>query len=98
MGFTTDHIGTAVLSCPVERSLTRFFSRAKPRKASLSRADEDICPYVVRARSIMQGVFLLQPEAFVHQPLQSRLVKNVEGEFFVGKHGQGCAFGAGRQF
>src|ERR1700730_13772771 len=67
-----------------------FVCAAKPGRASL-RLDS-------RGRLSPRGSFLLQPEAFVHQPLQSRLVKNVEGEFFVGKHGQGVAFGAGRQF
>ena len=31
--------------------------------------------------------FLLQAETFVHQALEARFIKNVVGEFFVGKHG-----------
>lgn len=51
-----------------------------------------------RGLCYQKDILLLQPEAFVHQPLQSRLVEDVVGEFFVGKHGQGRAFGASRQF
>ncbi len=41
---------------------------------------------------------LLQMESFPHQPLQSRLVENVVGEFFIRKHGEGSALGPGGQF
>jgi hypothetical protein len=30
---------------------------------------------------------LLQPEPFLHQPLQAGLVQEIVGEFFVGEHG-----------
>ncbi len=40
----------------------------------------------------------LQPEAFVHQPLQSRTVEDVVGQFLVWKHSQCRAPGAGHQF
>ena len=44
----TNHVGADVLICPAERSsaiLVMFWSRSKNRRASLNRADEDICPY-----------------------------------------------------
>ena len=41
---------------------------------------------------------LLQPKAFLHQPLQSWLIEEIEGEFFVGEHGKGGALGSGGQF
>jgi hypothetical protein len=41
---------------------------------------------------------LLQPEAFLHQPLQAGFVEQIEGEFFVGEHGEGGAFGSGGEF
>src|SRR5208282_1070227 len=41
---------------------------------------------------------LVQPEAFCHQALQARLVEQVVGQFLVGEHGQGGAFGSGSQF
>src|SRR6267143_967405 len=37
--------------------------------------------------------FLLQPEAFIHQPLQSRPIENIVSKFFVGKHAQRGATG-----
>jgi len=33
-------------------------------------------------------------KSFPHQPLQAGFVEDVVSEFFVGKHGQGGAFGA----
>ena len=41
---------------------------------------------------------LLQPESFLHQPLQAGLVEQIVGEFFVGEHSEGGAFGSGGQF
>src|SRR5258706_9641160 len=35
--------------------------------------------------------FLLQPEAFIHQPLQPRPVENIVGKLFIRKHVQGGA-------
>jgi hypothetical protein len=81
------------LSCRAKRDLV-LSGEPKPGAASLRWADEDILPYV----TVMKDICSLQPEAFVHQSLQSRFVEDVEGEFLVGKHGQGSAFGAGRQF
>jgi len=43
--------------------------------------------------SIHPGNCLLQTEAFVHQALQSRLVEDVIGKFFVGKHGESRPLG-----
>ena len=36
---------------------------------------------------------LLQPEAFIDQPLQARPVENIVGEFFIGEHGERGAAG-----
>jgi len=44
------------------------------------------------------AIALLQPEAFLHQPLQAGFVEEVVGEFFVGEHGEGGALGSGGQF
>ena len=41
---------------------------------------------------------LLQPKPFLHQPLQAGFVEEVVGEFFVGEHGEGGAFGSGGEF
>jgi hypothetical protein len=41
---------------------------------------------------------LLKPESFSHQPLQAGLVEEIEGEFFFGEHGEGCALGSGGEF
>ena len=41
---------------------------------------------------------LLQAEAFAHEALQAGFVKEIVGEFFVRKHGEGGALGAGGQF
>jgi hypothetical protein len=41
---------------------------------------------------------LLQMKSFAHQSLESRLVKNVVGQFFVREHGQRGAFGASDHF
>ena len=41
---------------------------------------------------------LVEPEAFVHEPLQSRLVQDVEGKFFVGEHAQGRSPGIRSHF
>ena len=41
---------------------------------------------------------LLQAEAFAHQALEAGFVEQVVGEFFVGEHGEGGAFGAGGEF
>jgi hypothetical protein len=41
---------------------------------------------------------LLNPEPFLHQPLQPWFVENIEGEFFVGEHGQRRPFGACHKF
>ena len=38
-------------------------------------------------------MFLLQPEAFIHQPLKSRPVENIVGKLFIGKHAQCGATG-----
>ena len=35
--------------------------------------------------------FLLEPEAFIHQPLQSRPIEKIVGKLFVGKHAQSGA-------
>ena len=43
----------------------------------------------------MPGFRSLYAESFGHQPLQTRLINKVIGEFLVGKHGQGSAFGVG---
>jgi len=40
----------------------------------------------------------LQPESFLHQALQAGFVEEVVGEFFVGEHGEGGAFGSGGEF
>ena len=37
--------------------------------------------------------FLLQPEAFIHQPLESRPVENIVSKLFIGKHAQSSATG-----
>jgi hypothetical protein len=37
---------------------------------------------------------LLQAEALGHQALQAGFIEQVVGEFFVGEHGEGGAFGA----
>ena len=56
--------------------------------------------FTERAAILLRASVLLheQAEAFAHQPLQSRLVEKIEGEFFVGEHRQGGAFGSGGQF
>ena len=36
---------------------------------------------------------LLQPEAFIHQPLQPRTVENIVGKFFVREHAESGAAG-----
>jgi hypothetical protein len=41
---------------------------------------------------------LLQPESFLHEPLQAGFVEQIEGEFFVGEHGEGGAFGSSGEF
>ena len=41
----------------------------------------------------MRSLFLLQAEAFVHQPLYARAVEDIVGKLFVGKHAQGGAPG-----
>jgi hypothetical protein len=41
------------------------------------------------------GTSLLNPEPLLHQPLQSRLVENIERQFFVRKHRQRRALGPG---
>lgn len=41
---------------------------------------------------------LLQPEAFCNQPLQSRFVEKVVGQFFIGEHGEGRALGSRSKF
>ena len=43
-------------------------------------------------------VLLLKPEAFAHEALEAGFVEQVVGEFFVGEHGEGGAFGAGSEF
>src|SRR6266849_3059219 len=45
----TNHVGTAALGCPVERSSTALLPIAKPSGALLRRTAEDSCPYLVRA-------------------------------------------------
>jgi hypothetical protein len=40
---------------------------------------------------------LLQVVALPHEPLQAGLVDDVVGEFLIGEHGQGGAFGVGHQ-
>ena len=57
----------------------------------------DACPAVLghdhaAAIELRSEVTLLDAEAFTHQPLQTRFVDQVVGEFFVGKHGQGRFF------
>jgi hypothetical protein len=44
---------------------------------------------------VTRFAFLLQAEAFSHQPLQAWFVEQIVGQFFVGKHGEGGALGAG---
>lgn len=41
---------------------------------------------------------LLQMEPLPHQPLQSRFIQDVVGEFFVGKHGEGGALCTSAKF
>ncbi len=41
---------------------------------------------------------LLQAKAFAHQALEAGFIEQVVGEFFVGEHGKGGAFGAGGEF
>ena len=48
------------------------------------------CGYFSNANRLHE---LLQMESFPHKPLQPWLVEDVVGEFFVGKHGEGSAFG-----
>ena len=40
----------------------------------------------------------MQAEAFAHEALQAGFVEEIVGEFFVGKHGEGGALGAGGEF
>ena len=37
----------------------------------------------------------MQAEAFAHEALEAGFVEEIVGEFFVGEHGEGGAFGAG---
>jgi len=37
--------------------------------------------------------YLLQPEAFIDQPLKARPVENIVGEFFIGEHAESGAAG-----
>src|SRR5437870_1058883 len=39
--------------------------------------------------------FLLQPEPFVHEPLQARLIEDIVGELLIRKHGERGAFRIG---
>jgi hypothetical protein len=41
---------------------------------------------------------LLQAKAFAHEALEAGFVEEVVGEFLVGEHGEGGAFGAGGEF
>jgi len=50
-----------------------------------------------RAADVIRSA-LLQPEPFLHEPLQTRFVEQVVSQLFVGEHGEGGAFGAGGQF
>jgi hypothetical protein len=67
--------------------------------------DDHIVAGVLRDRAAMETMRKqtsgrpgsLEPEAFLHQPLQAGLVEQVVGEFFVGEHGEGGAFGTGGQ-